>query len=489
VRKLRDLAAPNDPGAWYAVSNMWPTKRGTYETADSSTATELATNTGSVVYAFTAKTLASSREYVVSTSIYEYSAGALTDRTGGVAVGTIGQPMMAQYGDITIGVMGATNPTVKSSGGNFSALAGSPQGEIIVVQSNAVLVFNTNTSADGWAASDVGDYTNWATGEAASGRILTTPGPILAAVPFGNDVMVFKRDAIYRMTYVGGVVKWQVQMAWKGMGCGAAIQAGCEKYQVVACASGVAFNTLNDSLKLRVCLFDGASRPRILNPETSVAGNFGVTISLLQYKHIPVFFFDPVEDVLCIVDGQGSGYDYYSFPFDAWGSGGGASGEAVDSTAVGPATSLGVIQGDYYAQAFPSSRPGFYRYGATNSKVRRCVASAPASGSTCYLQSSMSGQIDKVSTWDRLTSINRRRTTVTSGTPSAVLELTLYSELEYAPASADPTRSGIAEATRRRFDLLAGTASAVFARFKVTWTDLDVEVDDFVARITSQSTN
>jgi hypothetical protein len=95
--------------------------------------------------------------------------------------------------------MGASTATVKSTGGNFSALAGAPQAEIVLPVANALLYLNTNTSTDGWAASDVGDYTNYATGEAASGRLIQTPGPITAGVSFGNYAIVFKGDAIYRL--------------------------------------------------------------------------------------------------------------------------------------------------------------------------------------------------------------------------------------------------------------------------------------------------
>jgi hypothetical protein len=159
-----------------------------------------------VVYAFSGKGITSTRQFAVDGShIWEWvSSLSITDQTGGVTVGS--KPMMAQYGDVTICAMGAGASTVKSTGGAFSALAGAPKGEIICVHKNAVLIFNTDTSADGWAASDVGDYTNWTTGEAANGRLIDIAGAITAAIPFGDAVYVFKANAIYRMTYVGGTV-------------------------------------------------------------------------------------------------------------------------------------------------------------------------------------------------------------------------------------------------------------------------------------------
>lgn len=489
MRTLRDLAAPDDPSAWYAASNMWPTKRGTYETADTSTATEITTaSTGAVRYAFAARALSSVREYVIDGShIWQYSGGTLTDRTGGVTIGAIYHPMMAQYGDITICLMGAATATVSSSGGNFAALGGAPQAEIIVVCRNAVVVFNTNTSADGWAASDVGDYTNWATGEAASGRIIDTPGEIIAAVVFGNDIIVFKRSAIYRMSYVGGVIKWQVTLVWNGIG---QTDNAAAKYQVAACATGVAFNAQIDSssgVGDQVYLFDGSTRPVHLNPETSI-NMTGSVFSTLTYVSYPVFFYDPVDDVLCLAPNQGyttsiygGKYAYYSFARAAWGFGGGAGtgdsaagalSECYDAIATGPANVNGVVQGDYYAQGAFSYRPMYYRFGSTNSKMRRCVPAAPTTG-TCSLTSSLDGRIDRKTLWTRCAPILRRRSD--QGTDSVSLTVSTSNERD---GTGTGTSVVAAESTqRKRFDF---TASNNFARFAVTWTDLDVEVDDFL---------
>lgn len=484
MRKWQDLAAPDDPNSWYAISNMWPTKRGTYEAADTSTSTEIATAaTAAAIYAFAARTLSSSREYVVTpTKIFQYSGGALTDRTGGVAISF---PMMAQYGDATICAMGVGAATSSSTGGNFAALAGSPNGEIVVICRNAAVIFNTNTSADGWAASDVGDYTNWSTGESASGRIVDSPGEIMAAAVLNNDIIVFKRSAIYRMTYVGGVVKWQVQLAWAGMGCYPVITSNA-KYQVAVCASGVAFNgaianlgtNAASAVSLQIYLFDGSSRPVKLNPLTTLPSGFTTTTAGGTQEAIPVFFYDPVEDILCIANSQGAVYCpfyYYSFQMQAWGSGGGASAESLDSFGVAFTTGCGVLQGDYYAQPATSSRPAFYIYGTTNAKLRRCVPSAPAATFTCSLQTSMRGRSDRKTNWSRCTPQLRRRTDLGSGSVS--LALTLFREREDTSAASSQT---ITESTqRKRFDF---TGTDNFARFNVTWTNFDPEIDDFLIK-------
>lgn len=277
MRKWRNLSASADPESYYDVDGMWPTKRGTYETIDFAAGTSgAATGASQPAYAFCAKTLSGRREFVIDTAkIWEFDGvSVFTDRTNGVVVGPY--PYMAQYGNITLCVMGNTIATAYSSGGTFSALAGAPKAEIVLTQSNCVLMFNTDTSPDGWAASDVGDYTNWTTGEAASGRLLATPGPITAAIPVGNDVIVFKGNAIYRMTYVGGLIKWATQLLYTGIGCQAITVTNESKYYACAGSIGclfVGYYEQNSGVSPQtsyVYFYDGATQPRWVNPETVV---------------------------------------------------------------------------------------------------------------------------------------------------------------------------------------------------------------------------
>lgn len=76
--------------------------------------------------------------------------------------------------------------------------------KIVVYQSSAKLVFD----GDRWAASDVGDYTNWETGEACAGRLFQPDGPILWALAFRDYVLAGKKHAAYKGRYVGHWLKW-----------------------------------------------------------------------------------------------------------------------------------------------------------------------------------------------------------------------------------------------------------------------------------------
>ncbi len=454
MRTWKNLAAPDDPTAWYDVDGVWPTKRGTYERVHfGASSSAAATGTAAVSYAFAAGRFASTSFYVVDASkIWEDDGGGGTvygDVTNGVTVGAY--PMMAQYGLVTICVMGAANPTVKAtaSSGNFSALAGAPQGAIIVVQSNCVLILNTNTSVDGWAASDVGDYTNWTTGEAASGRLIATPGPITAAVAYGDSVIVFKSNSVYRMRYVGGAVKWMTELIYNGVGCSLNGSPGTvvtyEKYSACASPSGVLFTAPNGYWWM-----DGAGQFQRVSEFTTVP----VTIGFMRYAqdHDIYSVYSTVTNTIVFYSPSMNAWGYSSSPNDAAG---------VARPAMG--NSEGLTEN---RNAMPLS---YYR--GTNTIIRY-VPSASTVGKSCYLQTSMVGRADAKTKWTRVIPLLRRRTD--KGSDVAALSVSYYRERE---GLAGTTTQSVTESTqRRRFDL---NTSDNFARFKVTWTDLDVEVDDF----------
>ena len=466
MRKWQNLAPPNDPNSWYDVDGVWPTPVGSYETVDFLSGTNLtATGVGvSVVYyAFCAQTLSGTREYILADDcLFEYSGGTLTDRSGGIATWGL-YPMMAQYGNITIMVNGVNAAdTLSSSGGNFAVLSGAPKAEIVLVAANAVLMFNTSTSSDGWAASDVGDYTNWTSGEAATGRLIQTPGPITAAVPFGNDVIVFKADAIYRLRYVGGTVKWASEPIYRGVGVGVhPVNVNLCKYSCRAGSAGILFAGYHEILTGYVSsyyyYFDGVSAPRRVNPLTKIP------IGRIEYN--------PQQDTFAVVNSAAAtlGQTHFYCPTsDAWGY----SSTPIPGAA---AATYMPVSGDFSARGEKSTMPVFYATHTSN-QVTRYAHGTPVGdiASSCYLQTAMAGSTDAKTLFSRLTPILRRRRDL--GADSAALVVTTFREL--TDTSAQVTSSSITESsTRKRFDF---NYSDNFARFKVTFTALDVEVDDYL---------
>lgn len=468
MRKWQNLAPPDDPGSWYDVDGMWPTNRGTYETADfigAGTAIT-ATGAGEIAHAWCGRGTTANNELLIDNGgkIWKYTPEdpidpSLTDVTGTAVVGHCYQ--FAQFGNVTIGVMGSNETadgvalggqaTVKatSPGAAFSALAGAPKGQSICVQANAVLIFNTDTANDGWATSDVGDYTNWATGEAASGRIYMPAGPIRAGVSFGTDVFAFKEYSIHRMRYVGGVVKWIVEKVWDGVGC--AVRNGA-----IAGSTGILFQgksrTDTGSPTTPYYWFDGVNPPRLVNPFTEV----GVG---------PMIYY-PQKNIFSVW--ESNAVYWYAPESGMWGR--------SSSPMTSPPTTTAPVLGEYSGRASNDRGLTTACYGKSAANTIKRFA---GSGTTAavYLETTKIGEPDKKLQLSRCIPLLRRR--VDLGTDSVTATLTLFRERE--DTTAQTTRAGIAESTdRKRFDFRGGTSADNFARIKVIWTALDVEVDDFL---------
>lgn len=237
--------------AWIGLTNFYPTSRGSYRTAPTFIALGNAAagpaSPGTTLKAWVGYTVAGTANTVVGTSTKLYvanslAAGTFTDRTksGGY---TATQWAFAQYGNITIAANGTDNTQWRNATGSsaFADLAGAPKCNHLVVQSNVLLALGIAGSENAWAASDVGDYTNWSTGDAVTTTpILARPGPITAAIAFKDVVLVFKRNAIFQMRYVGSPIYWTVDLICDGKGVvGPGSVCNCGEFVVFSGDHGV----------------------------------------------------------------------------------------------------------------------------------------------------------------------------------------------------------------------------------------------------------
>lgn len=488
MKRYAPLAAPDDPGAWIDVSGFWPTRLGTYKNSDAVTATtKTATGETAVRCAFAAKTLTGQRGYVVgAVGIWEVAASGgsvttstLTDRTGGVTIGA--NPHLAQYGNITIAAMGAAvgTPTVVSSGGNFAALGGgSPAAELVVVCKGVVLLFNyydgANTYNDGWWASDVGDYTTWTpavSNDAANGRLLDTNGPIVAACVIDDVVYAFKTDSIYRGRYVGKPFVWEWDLVVEGIGA-----VNGAKNAIVAAGNSIIFagNSANGVATTNIMLFDGVSQPRTLDAEVGVPviGSTDVSAD---------FFFDDSSQRLFISSRRASVAARSLYCYDL------ATGLWGKSEAVYGASSLqnAAMYGDVsaiillFGQSSIASPHVWYRSAANTLTLQ--YPTAASSGATAiapYVESHRYGRPDRKTSFSRCTPILRSRTTRSGGSGVCSLSMTTFRERHTSSVISTLTPT---EATNRnRFDTLGSGSTDNYAKFKVTFTDLIVEIDDLL---------
>lgn len=484
MKKWQDLAPPDDQNSWYDLNGFWPTERGTYEVCDAYTNSDVtATGVGTPVYAWCANATPSANydpEYILDgAKIWQYQAlSGATDRTGTATFPTVQDSLQfLQYGVVTIGCMGATRtgPTggglpgadtiyATSATSNFAVLSGAPRAMCGCVQSNAVLLFWTedagggNIAEDGYAISDVGDYTNWTTGEATSGRLISTPGGVTAAIPFNNAVYAFKDSgagdgSIYRLTYVGGVVKWATELLHQGVGC---------KYFKMAAAGkdGILFlgsvKTEAGSSNAVFYWFDGVSEPVVANPFTSIDGS---NINSSAQGEIGIDY-DPKRNTFSVWVGNGIVY-WFNPATGAWGK--------YDTGVTDLIPVLGSNQSSQFTSGSRLTRA--WRKSATNT-LKLYTASGHAS--PAYIQTAKYGRPEKKTNFRRLIPLLRRR--VDGGTDSVSLEMTLFRERE--DTTAQTTRTITESTERKRFDLQGGAATDNFARFKLTYTAIDAEIDD-----------
>lgn len=112
----------------------------------------------------------------------------------------------------------------------FATIDGAPQATIVVVASRFVMALGTNSGAhwDGWKCCARDNHTDWSLNAAtgcAQGRLVDSPGPILAGISMGNDVLAFKAEAVYLARYTGAPEVW----TWEKL----PFRAGCVNARAV----------------------------------------------------------------------------------------------------------------------------------------------------------------------------------------------------------------------------------------------------------------
>ena len=493
MKRYAPLAAPDDAGAWRDMSGFWPTRLGTYKNSNALTATtKTATGETAATYAYAAKTLTGQRAYLVgAAAIWEIASGGtvitstLTDRTGGVTIGA--NPHMTQFGNATICAMGAAagTPTVVSTGGNFAALGGgSPSAEIAVTVRGCVLLFNyydgANTYTDGWWASDTFDYTTWTpatSNEAANGRLLDTNGPIVAAITIDDVVYAFKTDSIYRGTYVGRPLIWQWDCVVRGIGAVSGAKSAI-------CAAGneilFAASSANGVTQTNIMRFDGVSQPRWIDAEVGVP-SVGSAISVSAD-----FLFDDSTQTLYITYHLSASRSIYAYNLTTglWGVSEAIAGSFQKCAITGDITAIIAL----FSNSSIASPHILYRSAANTVTLQYPVAAA--SGATAiapYVESHRYGRPDRKTSFSRCTPLLRSRATRSGGTPVCSGVMTTYRERHDSSAV---TTANLTESTfRHRFDSLGTGSTENFAKFKVTFADLVVEIDDLLIESTDAGAN
>jgi len=164
------------------------------------------------------------------TNLYEKSGTSWADVTrasgGDYALGAENRWRFGQFGNTTLAVA-KTETLQASDSSDFADVSGAPKADIVETVGNFVFLFNTDEASFGdspnrWWCSAVQDYTDWTPSKATqcvTGILVSTPGRIFAGRRFGEQIIAYKRQGMYRGTYVGGDLIWDFQLISDVAGC------------------------------------------------------------------------------------------------------------------------------------------------------------------------------------------------------------------------------------------------------------------------------
>lgn len=236
-----------------------------------------------------------------ATKIQEYTSTGVTDRSKSGGYTNTAKRWWFSQG-ISANQVIATNGVdsmqyISATASTFLSLPNAPKAKIVVTQNEALLAMNYDdgtVATNGIKISDRGSATTWTAAvdnDAATVRLLQSPGAIVAGATFTDIVIAWKRESMYVGRFVGGDEKWQFNMISPYIGC-----YGMEAWAAVP--GGVIF-----AGPAGVYFFDGsAPRPidegvrRTLTEVAKLDNNLGeyVQISHDEYSGC-VFIWMPVD--------------------------------------------------------------------------------------------------------------------------------------------------------------------------------------------------
>lgn len=171
-----------------------------------------------------------------ATKLYELSSGAWSDvaRVGDYTGGADTRWSITQYGNSTIAANGVETIQRSDTSGDFADISGAPIAKIVFSVGAFVMALNVNDGAskpDGWHCCASFDDTDWTESVAtlsASGRLVSTPGELLAGGRLGEYAIAYKEKAIYVGQFVGAPAVWDwTQVPGGDAGC-VGIDAWCD---------------------------------------------------------------------------------------------------------------------------------------------------------------------------------------------------------------------------------------------------------------------
>lgn len=251
---------PTTPGAIIACTNFIPYENGMKGAPTGITPAATPALASACLGAAVATKLDSTRRVFAGSAaaMYELLAGAWSDvsKVGGYTGGVDTRWSFTQFGDASL-CANLSDTIQRSTSGAFADIATAPKAKIIFSVGSFVMALNTTdgtygVSPDRWWCCASFDDTSWTpsvTTLATTGRLVSTPGQIIAGGRLGDYAVVYKEKSIYIGQMVGAPSVWDFLQVPGG-------EAGCVGQDAWCDIGGSHFVTGQDNF----WLFDG-SRP------------------------------------------------------------------------------------------------------------------------------------------------------------------------------------------------------------------------------------
>lgn len=183
----------------------------------------------SPVSAYVAELLDGTKRTFAATAstIQEAGATSWTDRSRVGGYSGSERMRFCTFGNVTLATNRAEVIQQAASGADFEDITDAPLASILVPASGFVVALNINGMTlgdvtDGWGCSAIRNHEDWtpsAATQCVAGRLLDSPGPILAGAALGGDVVAYKATSMYVGRYVGPPLVWSWTRIPGDVGC------------------------------------------------------------------------------------------------------------------------------------------------------------------------------------------------------------------------------------------------------------------------------
>lgn len=216
--------SPTDPGVLTACVGKLPTVKG-MKSAPSAVNTGLPALAATALGAAVLTKLDGTKRFFSGTTTKLYEANGVaswTDATrasGGNYNGASDKRWrFAQFGDVSLAVQPGDKLQAISGGAQFADVSAAPRAAIVETVFQFVFLCGTNEATFGdspnrWWCSAISDHTDWtpaASTQCTTDVLTSVGGPITAARRLGDSLIIYKRNAMYRLDYVPDPRVWAV---------------------------------------------------------------------------------------------------------------------------------------------------------------------------------------------------------------------------------------------------------------------------------------